>query len=222
MFIEARFSERQFSMKRYSAALVLTAGLILSGPAMASTVLFSDDFESYAPGTPSTLGSTWTVNPGTIDVIGPANGYNWYGPGQYIDLNGTPDSAAKITTVASFDVQAGQYYTLSFDYGNNKNSNSPEQLLYGVGGYSSSLPIAGAILALQHVEFTFLATLTESLSIFFQDANASGGDLGGPILDNVLFASVPLPAGLPLLGAGVGALGLLAWKRRRATGTTLA
>jgi hypothetical protein len=202
------------------------ASLALCGSASATT-LFTDDFEGYTLGTPSALTGTWTVDTGSIDVIGPANGYNWYGPGKYVDLNGTPDGAAQISTVQQFALVAGASYQLSFDYGVNKNSPNNEGLRYGVGGNYLDINIpAGGLVSLVSVVYNFVAVSTGSFSIFFKDLNLSTGDLGGPILDNVKFADsitravVPLPAGIPLLGGGLAILGFMGWRKKRSTAQT--
>ena len=196
-------------MRAALAALFL--GTCLAGGASAAT-LFSDDFESDALGTPSVL-NNWVVSTGTIDVIGPGNGYPWYGAGQYVDLNGTP-GPARIETILSFNLVAGQGYTLSFDYGNNKNSNGVEQLSFGIGGFSDSIDIPGAIASLISSTYSFTALTTGSFNLFFADTGNTPSDLGGPILDNVsLTTAVPLPAGGLLLLTAFG--GLAGVRRRR-------
>lgn len=193
-------------------ALTLTAALATVG--MASTasaaVIFADDFESDARGTPSVL-NKWDVISGSIDVIGP-NAFNWYGPGNYVDLNGTPTGPASIQTKSEFSIVAGQTYKLSFDYGNNKNSNNVEQLTYALGSFGGSIDIPGAIPGLISVNKLFVASTTGNFKLSFADTGPTPNDVGGPILDNVVLSAVPLPAGGLLL---IGALGGVAALRRR-------
>jgi hypothetical protein len=201
-----------------TSALAAVLGLTLSSAASA-TVIFSDDFESYGLGTPSSLAPTWTVNPGTVDVIGAGNGYGWWGPGQYIDMNGSPNSPATITTTLT-NLIVGRTYNLVFDYGFNRNSGSQETLAFGVGTTTGLLGPAD-FAALIGTTFgngflSFVAT-SDSMSLFFTDDNTPGdADAGGPVIDNVSvsLAAVPLPAGGLLL---IGALGGLAALRRRKT-----
>lgn len=201
---------------------ILAAGAVtvaLSGAASATPIFF-DDFESYTLGTPSSLSPTWTVAPGTIDVIGAGNGFNWWGPGKYVDLNGTPNSPATMTTLVS-GFNAGSMYNLTFNYGFNRNSGSNETLTFGVvSGLTGSLG-PGAFGALGATFgngiLTFMATAA-TMSFFFQDTDGTPNvDLGGPIVDNVSISAVPLPAAGLLLLAGLG--GLAALGRRRLTAT---
>ena len=62
------------------------------------------------------------------------------------------------------------------------------------------------------IQFTFLATATSAntvLGLNFRD------DPGFMFLDDVSVNNVPLPAALPLFATGLGALGLLSWRRKR-------
>ena len=197
-------------------ALAAVLGLTLSSAASA-TVIFSDDFEDYDLGTPSSLAPTWTVSPGSVDVIGAGNGYGWWGPGQYIDMNGSPNSPATIMTMLT-GLNVGSVYNLVFDYGFNRNSGPQETLTFGVGtttgllGPTDFAALIGTTFGTRTL--SFVAT-SDSMSLFFTDANTPGdADAGGPIIDNVSVEAVPLPAGGLLL---IGALGGLAALRRRKT-----
>ena len=62
------------------------------------------------------------------------------------------------------------------------------------------------------IEFTFLAIATSAntvLGLNFRD------DPGFMFLDDVSVNQVPLPAALPLFATGLGAFGLLSWRRKR-------
>ena len=72
--------------------------------------------------------------------------------------------------------------------------------------------------AWQIVQMTFLATASSVTLQFTNLVNSQDGglDLG---LDNVsvtdAVAATPLPAALPLFATGLGALGVLGWRRKR-------
>ena len=105
----------------------------------------------------------------------------------------------------------GQSYELSFDYGVNQNSAGLEELLFGFGTSTYSLIIEGAI-DLTHYVVSFVYDGTGDFLFFADSGLYSPDDNGGPVIDNIQLAAVPLPAaGLLLLG-GLGALGAL---RRR-------
>jgi len=59
-----------------------------------------------------------------------------------------------------------------------------------------------------------LTASSSSTLLEFQASNGDGLDAG---LDNVdvELAATPLPATLPLFASGLGALGLLGWRRKR-------
>lgn len=192
-------------MIRTSILAAAMSVLAVSG-ASAATV-FADDFSSDTSGSASL--NNWNVDSGNIEVVG-VTFYPMYGSDNKVDLNGT--SPASISR--AFANLAAGTYTLSFDYGNNTGSNGVEQLTYGIGGLTNIINIPGAIANLITVSVTFNWT-GGATSLFFTDSGtASPFDSGGPILDNVsLVSTVPLPAGAPMLLAGL--LGFAALRRRK-------
>jgi hypothetical protein len=78
----------------------------------------------------------------------------------------------------------------------------------------TNLPVSSSF-----TEFTFLVTATLAntvLGINFRD------DPGFMFLDDVSVKEVPLPAAFPLFATGLGALGLLGWRRKRRNNATAA
>jgi hypothetical protein len=195
-------------MKRLflSSALVLLA----AAPGRAASI-FSEDFEADDYGLNTGL-LNWSVTTGSIDVIG-GPFYGFYGAGKYLDMNGSTSQGGRIeSNTMRFNV--GERYRLSFDYGNNQYSNGNEELSFGVAGMSGSIAINGYVPNLIRHSLTFTAT-SDMSSLYFADSGTTGGDNGGPILDNIDITAVPIPAGAPLM---IGALGGFAALRRRNAG----
>ena len=197
-----------------SAMIAATALLAVSTSSHAVT-LFADDFNSNPVGLNGTP-TGWSVSNGSVDIIG--NGFfDFYpGNGAFLDMDGTTFDAGRIDTLATFNLVAGQDYTISFDYG--KNGGAAETLNFGIGsGISTLLLPAGGIGSLLSLTFTFTAVATDTnVSLFFE---ALGNDQQGPVIDNVSLADapvtpVPLPAALPLLFAGLAGLAALARRRK--------
>jgi hypothetical protein len=195
---------------------LLLAGACLAGFATASNAatLFTDNFNANSTGL-NGIPLGWAVSNGTVDLIG--NGFFDFYPGNgiFLDMDGSSGDAGRIDTVLNFNVVAGSSYTISFDYG--VNGGAAETLDFGLGSNLFSLAIpAGGIASLTPYSVTFLALATETVSLFFE---GQGIDNQGPVLDNVLLeqnvSAVPVPAALPLLAAGLGALGFVARRRRK-------
>lgn len=198
--------------KKFILASAFVLGSTVSSNAV---VLFSDNFDSNAHAFNATP-TGWTLDYGSVDIIGTPD-FPWYGPGAYIDMNGTTGESGGIYTNAIFNFLAGKTYTVSFDYGNNKNSagGSLEGLVFGTPLYNSLVTSTAAISSLLAVSFSFTPTIDFASALYFNGFGAFDGDNGGLILDNVSLSVVPVPAALPLLAAGLGVLGF-AGRRRRA------
>ncbi|WP_425038562.1 VPLPA-CTERM sorting domain-containing protein [Primorskyibacter sp. S187A] len=197
--------------------LFAALALSLSSPAFAASVLFEDDFENNTAGANRTP-SGWSAVSGAVDITGP--GYFpqiCYNTGNCIDLDGSSGTVGHIQTTQSFTLTTGALYSLTFDYTwNYFQQQNPNSMNFGVGGFSDSLTTTGTRTsdgtgAYESLSFSFLGNGSTG-AIFFQHLGAS--DLGGIVIDNVTLtetpvtAPVPLPAGLPLLLAGLGGLAL--------------
>lgn len=191
---------------------ILTAAAFLlgAGAANAATVFF-DDFDANNYGL-NTTPAGWTLNSGSVDIIGDGN-FPWYGAGNYIDMNGSTSQGGSIsTTVAGLVI--GKTYTLEFDVGYNNNSGNNEQLSYSIGSLIGSYgpPIASGASTYLHLTYQFTASATSHL-LTFADTSGNDGDNGGAILDNVRVSAVPVPAAGLLLLSGLG--GIAALRRRK-------
>jgi len=194
-------------LRTLATASVLALGL--SGAASAATI-FTDNFDLDVQGAPQGTLINWTVFSGSIDVIGTPGAFPWYPSGNQIDLNG--DNQGEIRT-ASLGLVLNKMYTLSFDYGNNKNSNGLEDISFGIGDQLFTFAVNGAIPNLINYTINIVFDGGSDYLTFADTGTLSTGDRGGPVLDNVSLALVPLPAaGLLLIGA-LGGLAL--WRRRK-------
>jgi Protein of unknown function (DUF642) len=197
----------------FKTSFVAAALFVALSSSSHAVTIFSDNFNGDTLALNGSL-TNWTVSNGTIDVIGanPAPFFNLYpGNGNYVDMDGSSGNAGKITTIATFNLVAGQRYALSFDYG--KNGAAKENLNFGVGSYLGFLGFnTGAIPALVNGYYEFIAGANQTgVRIFFEDL---GKDNQGVIIDNVQLSSVPIPAAAPLLAMGLMGLGALARRRK--------
>ncbi|MGV8987013.1 MAG: VPLPA-CTERM sorting domain-containing protein [Cypionkella sp.] len=186
------------------AAVACVLGLT---PLAHAATVFSDDFSSDTAGGNLTSLNNWSVTSGNVDVIGDGY-YPMYSLANKLDMNGNTPGRIE----HAFANLAAGLYTLTFDYGNNMGSNNQEQLSFGIGGLLANISIPGAVANLLSQSYSFVWG-GGATSLFFADTGTSNTDSGGPILSNVSLSAVPLPAGAPLLLAGVA--GLVALRRRR-------
>jgi hypothetical protein len=203
-------------IKMFKKILLASALLVSTTVALHAAVIFSDNFNATTLGTDTTPNG-WMLDSGTVDVIG-LNFFDFYpGNGNYIDMNGSGVSG-QMHTIDAFNFLAGKTYTLSFNYGNNKNSEdngSIESLAFGVLGFPGvTINHVGAIASYLIGSVTFTPSTNFSSSIYFNASGTNEADFGGLILDNVSLSVVPVPAALPLLAGGLGILGFASRRRK--------
>lgn len=201
-------------------------------PALAVTSYF-DDFSTY--GATETLGiqrpadtvffqNNWFLGSGgdSVDFLTAtgAFGQNICPEPFCIDLDGSTNDAARMTTNFTFD--AGTYAVTLGLFGRNPLGldpvregfgNDSVKVSFGSGGSEVTLFDTGlnAVTAQQNLSGTFFVTITQPLAF---NIIARGGDNVGPVLTLVDITAVPLPAAAPLMLAGLGVLGLIARRRR--------
>jgi PEP-CTERM motif len=205
--------EPKMLLRFLAAASLSTALLLQVATSSEAAALISEDFESATPALSVTSIPSFTVNSGTVDVIGTGTGFDFYpNNGKYLDLNG---SSAAIIESAAFNFAAGDTVTLKFDYGANGENRSADvffgnALLTTLNASEST----GTIFTPYETTFTLGSATTASVLFSAVSTGAAG-----IILDNVVLttSAVPEPATLPaLLTLGVVG-GALVLRRKQST-----
>ena len=179
------------------------------------------------PGSYSTKGLNdtsivgWTVFGVSVDYIGT---YWTASQGsRSLDLSGSiTDAFGNIFggIKQTFDTIVGQAYTVTFDLAGNPDSSFDKGVQVSVdsGSFSGSQNFTftqdshgPSSMGWVTFAYSFVADAT-STTLAFLSLNNS---FTGPALDNVSVSAVPLPAALPLFGAALGALAMIARRRRK-------
>lgn len=212
-------------MNYRSIALAIVMMVASAGAARASTLIIDGGFEGGAdPGTFSTYGTGslslpgWTILSGSVDHIGtywqPSEG------SRSLDLSGNAPGAISQT----FNTTIGQKYVVSFDLAGNPDEKETgvvktigTSIVTGLSTFASTFTFdvtntSKANMGWTAVSYSFIAEAT-SATLFFQSLTNTAY---GPALDNIAVAAVPLPASLPLFGAGLAGLAVMARRQRRA------
>ena len=205
--------------------LVTACMLALTAGTANAAVIYSEDFNNLSfQGVPFLLGST-------SDKFGPTNYYHinnfdgWtFSSAAYYALNASSTDGAVLlnenfpggtaSTVVT-GLSPGAAYILSFLVSGDNEPGGPWQLHLALDG-TTLLTVNGIDQAsgtnpgtTETVSFT--AAGTSALLLFSQTYLSPAS----PIIDNVEVSGTPLPAALPLFASGLGALGLLGWRRKR-------
>ena len=207
--------------------LIGTSLLLLAfapSSAMATTILFADDFDAEAgsgdgASNESDFGYTgflnWAVSDGTVDLIMDGDfGIACAGHGKCVDLDGATNDGGVLTSSA-LSLEPGVYtlefklggVSSAFTSGSAKADNIVDVSLGAL--FSDSFTIEwGAAFETFVIDIAVGSSTSANLVI----ANR-GGDNFGAMLDDVVISHVPEPGTALLLGAGLAAL---ACPRRRA------
>lgn len=196
--------------------ILLAAACIAATTKAGAVTIFSDDFnsENGGVGAINYAGfANWTVNPGTVDLIG--NGFFDFYPGNglFVDLDGSTSQAGKMTSSA-IAVTPG-FYSLSFMLGGNARGAANDTVSVSVDtGFANQNYVLNYMDPLTAYTLPFQVLSATSINLVFQNA---GGDNVGAILDNVRLeqrdqAQVP-DGGTSALLLGMGLLAL-GWSRK--------
>ena len=184
-------------------ALVLTFALAIVRPSFGATI-FTDNFESSLPA--SVLNANvpgWVALNGTVDYLKNYGGLPCRGAA-CIDLDGSTSNAADFESATTFNLLAGNVYTLTYWFSGNSRGGL-DSMTVSFGGLTNThtnIPFNAPFTQFSIV----VAPLVDTTStILFSHA---GGDNVGLLLDDVsldgsLPAPVPEPSLLLLLGAGL-------------------
>jgi hypothetical protein len=187
------------------------SSLILNG-SFEADIQAANSWAIYANLTGWTGGPGWTGNagdPGGIELRNNVAGTASDGV-NFIELDVYHNSLASQTIVTTLT----QTYNLSFAYaprvGVPASSNGIEVFW---GGTSLGIFTGDGTVSTAWTVFNFSVIGTGSDVVRFV-AVGTDDSLGGS-LDAVALTATPLPAALPLLATGLGAFGLLGWRRKR-------
>jgi hypothetical protein len=219
-------------------AFAVAAAFAIAAPASA-TIVFFDGFEGDAPDTGYTTLVNWTAFGGTVDIVASSNPWGIVvsspATGNVLDLDGTPGPAALVSN-ATFNFNAGDVVTLSFDVGGAQRGSISDDFLAGLafdeslasnifgtgltaspdtalGGVTQGLFLAGAT-PFTTSSIGFKALAAGSLQIAFVTQSQ---DNIGPLLDNVKLSITPIPepASWAMMLFGIGAVGAAMRRRQK-------
>ena len=221
-------------MSNVALATALVAGAAVPlGGARAVTVI-NGSFEvttHFVPNVDDTMrlsvGSLamtgWTVVNSGLAWIGPTNtfGLTASNGSYFLDLTDYTDVSPYGGVSQIITTVAGQHYLLSFDLGSSTPYGTPDAITATASAGPTSGTFTSTLSGTNNWQLETLAFIAASTSttITLIGYSANRSYIG---LDNVSVTATPLPAALPLFATGLGALGLLGWRRKRKNSAALA
>jgi len=187
--------------------ILFALALCLTGRSLyASTIIFSENFETAPLGlTVTNAGQFTAVNGTNVDVISAVNGWGSLvvppATGQVVDLGGTGGNF--MGDIQSTPITFGPgMYNLSFDIaGSHRGVATQTEILIG-SLFDETISLGDLDSGL----FSFLFTVPTGTTASLEFIDLAGADNIGALLDNVEISQVPEPGSLLLLGTGLTAL----------------
>jgi hypothetical protein len=220
-------------MKRVLICGAALCALSIGAPASAATLVANGSFEQgtftggpagsqlVQPG--DTAISNWTVSGAPATWYQDGNNLNQIALTPHtgsFGLNLGDGSVRFVTVSQTISLLPFQEYRLSYWVGNYSANNGPVSVIADVrDGTSNTIIFSETVTApatnqpgtWQQYTFDFIPDGTSNTISFTEGAN--GPSYVG--LDDVSVTATPIPSALPLFATGIGALGLLGWRRRR-------
>ena len=162
----------------------------------------------------------WTVTSNDISWIGPTNPFGLLASdGSYfLDLTGYHNSVVNGGIEQSLVTQVGATYLITFDLGSSPQFGLQDGLLLTAGITSQSFASTNGGTSnnlWQSESLSFTATDPNTLISFVGNLGQNYIGLDNVVVTQTSVGTTPLPATLPLFATGLGALGLLGWRRKR-------
>jgi len=217
------------------ATAMLTGAVVPVGGAQASPVYFEDFNSGFQGGTFLDQTGSADPHPNQTDRYDPsffysinnAGGWTFSGSTYFALGNGaTPETSTNGaiylneptgagTTVVGLDIT--KTYTLSFTYWGDNRPGEEYSLFVTVNGVLKDTIIDTVLAAGANpgTVVTIPGLTTDgagNLTLLFTQGTSHEAS---PIFDNVTISETPIPAALPLFATGLGAFGLLGWRRKR-------
>jgi len=215
---------------KYAAAALAVSALMAAPGSAATNLLVNGSFEDTAFGGNWSVFDAingWTKTAGTAGIEiqkGGTGGSSAYHGNQKVELDShnfgpgpkNQNSNSGMTQTVS-GLSSGTY-EFSFAYRGRTNDADTNGIAYSIFGDNAGGILDATITGIksdgwQIISYVFTLGASDDLTIGF---NAFGREdtLGG-FIDDVKLSAVPLPAALPLYGAGLAAMGLIGWRRKR-------
>lgn len=201
-------------MKKLVSAVVgvIAVSVLFTASAQAATVTFNTDVPAADMFVPAATSTTGTVYEGATGSVGGVRRSPWdtitgmEDTGTYTSVSGDSSAIYELTSAIN---------SFEFMWGSVDNYNIIE--FYFDGGWVDRLMGDDTQLDSAPRGVEWINALVSSDMLFDEVRFVSGGNAFE--YANVQLSVVPLPAALPLYGAGIAVLGFMGWRKRRKAAT---